>query len=69
MKNKKKIDTKSLPIEVRAEIALKKAVADAVARHKRMGHPIAVWRDGRAVWIPAEEIIVPEVDEADTGRR
>jgi hypothetical protein len=60
--NKKKTDTKRLPIEVRAEIALKEAVADAVARHKRMGHPIAVWKGGRAVWIPPEEIVVPDVD-------
>jgi len=61
-KGKKKADIKRLPMEARAEVALKEAVADAVAKHKRMGHPIAVWRDGRAVWIPLEEIVVPEVE-------
>lgn len=29
-------------------------------RHKRLGNPIVVWRDGRVVWIPAEEIEIPE---------
>jgi predicted ABC-type ATPase len=29
---------------------------EAIARHKALGLPIAVWRDGRAVQIPAEEI-------------
>lgn len=31
-------------------------VALAVEEHRRLGHPIAVWRDGRVVWIPPEEI-------------
>lgn len=44
--------------------ALNLARQDALRLHKRMGYPIAVWRDGRVVWIPPEEI---EVDlEADT---
>ncbi len=33
------------------------AVALAVEEHRRMGNPIAVWRDGRVVLIPAEEIV------------
>ncbi len=32
------------------------AIALAVEEHRRLGHPIAVWRDGRVVWIPPEEI-------------
>lgn len=53
---------KRLPLEVRAEMALKEAVADAVAKHKRLGYPIAVWKDGRSVWIKPEEIVVPKID-------
>ena len=29
-------------------------------RHKRLGNPIVVWRDGKVVWVPAEEIQVPD---------
>ena len=29
-------------------------------RHKRLGHPIVVWRDGKVVWIPAAEIRIPD---------
>jgi len=53
-------DVRNLPLKVKAEIALKEAVAEAIAEHKRRGNPIAVWRDGKAVWIPPEEINVPE---------
>jgi hypothetical protein len=50
---------KDIPMDVRAEMALKEAVADAIAEHKRMGHSIVVWRDGKVVKIPPEEIVVP----------
>lgn len=36
--------------------ALRQAVQEALQRHKRAGNPVAVWRDGRVVWIPPEEI-------------
>jgi hypothetical protein len=29
-------------------------------RSKRLGNPIVVWRDGEVVWIPAEEIRIPD---------
>jgi hypothetical protein len=38
--------------------ALDQAVADALLDHKRAGNPISVWRDGKVVWIPPEEIPV-----------
>ena len=63
MKNEKdqvKADVSKLPLKVKAEMVLKEAVAEAIAEHKRRGNPIAVWRDGKAVWIPPDEIIVPE---------
>ncbi len=44
----------------RAEDALKKAVARAIADHKRTGDPIVVWRDGEVVKIPADQIEVRE---------
>jgi hypothetical protein len=44
--------------------ALQKAVTRALIQHKRLGHSIVVWRDGKVVWIPAEEIEVPEEDQS-----
>jgi hypothetical protein len=42
------------------EAAVQAAVRDALIQHKRAGNPIVVWEDGRVVWIPAEEIEIPE---------
>jgi hypothetical protein len=53
-------DMKGIPLQIRAEMALKEAVAEAIAEHKRRGNPIALWRDGKVVVIPPEEIVVPK---------
>ncbi len=39
--------------------ALDRAVRKALIEHKRAGNPIATWKDGKVVWIPAEEIEIP----------
>ena len=31
--------------------ALRQAVRDALLDHKRAGNPVAIWQDGRVVWI------------------
>jgi len=48
----------------RAEEALRKAVAEAIAEHRRNRVPIAIWRDGKVVRIPSDEIMVrdPQVE-------
>lgn len=35
--------------------ALAAAVAKVVDDHRRRSRPLAVWRDGKAVWIPATQ--------------
>jgi hypothetical protein len=50
------------------EQALHKAVVQTIIRHKRLGNPIVVWRDGKVVWIPAEEIQIPD-EATDTGAK
>ncbi len=35
--------------------ALADAVAEVVENHRRRGRPLALRRDGKAVWIPATE--------------
>lgn len=47
----------------RIERALRAAVRDALQRHKRDGDPVAVWRDGRVVWLPPDQI--PTADESN----
>lgn len=43
-----------------AEQAMKVAVAEVVRSHKAHGRAIPIWQDGKVVWIPAEEIVVPD---------
>lgn len=44
-----------LPLEKRAEIAFKTAVAKAIDEHARLGLPVYIWRDGRVVELPPDE--------------
>jgi len=62
--NKKVSDT---PLEIRAEEAMRKAVARTIADHKRTGDPIVIWRDGKVVKIPADQIEIRE-PEAEYGQ-
>jgi hypothetical protein len=42
--------------------AMTEAVREALLRHKRLGNPVAVWREGRIVWLRPEEIPVEMVE-------
>ena len=42
--------------------AMQKAVREALLRHKQLGNPVAVWQDGRVVWLAAEEIPIEIVE-------
>jgi virulence-associated protein VagC len=44
--------------------AIRKAARLAWLAHKREGLPIPVWKDGKTVWIPPDEIEVPD-DESE----
>ena len=41
------------------ERVLQRAVNHALLMHKRLGNPIATWKDGQVVIVPPEEIVVP----------
>ena len=45
-----------LPMEVRAEMALKEAVEEVMQDHIRSGRPIHIWRDGKVVEVSAQEL-------------
>lgn len=44
--------------------AIRKATRDALLMHKKLGDPVVGWKDGKAVWIPAEEIDVDDEPDA-----
>jgi len=45
------------------DIALAQAVAEAVRQHKRMGQPMAVWMDGKTVWMSPDEFELADGSE------
>ena len=52
----------------RIERALRAAVRDALQRHKRDGDPVAVWREGRVVWLPPDQIPVADESSETPGK-
>ena len=36
--------------------ALETAAREAILRHKQLGHPIPIWRDGKTVLVSPEEL-------------
>ena len=52
------------------EKVFQRAVNHALWVHKRLGNPIATWKDGKVVIIPPEEISVeePEVQTEQSDR-
>jgi len=46
----------NLPLNVRAEMALREAVREALEEKARLGLPAYIWRDGKLIAVPPEEI-------------
>jgi hypothetical protein len=44
--------TRKISLTQKAMQALTEAVAIVVEDHRRRGKPLAVWRNGQAVWMP-----------------
>ena len=42
--------------KAKVESALRAAVLDALGRHKKAGNRVAVWRDGKVVWLSPDAI-------------
>ena len=43
-------------INIKAEKALKQAVAKTIQDHARTGDPIVIWRNGKVIWVPARQL-------------
>lgn len=50
----------SMPLAYKAEEAIKKAVAAIIEDRRLSGDPIVIWRDGKVVKIPVDQIEVRE---------
>ncbi len=48
------------------ELILQEGVRQALLIHKRLGNSIAIWKDGKVVIVPPEEIIIsPEFFDSE----
>ena len=45
-----------LPLEERAAMAMEEAVKGVIEEHIREGLPLYIWRDGKVVAVPPEEL-------------
>jgi hypothetical protein len=60
-----KLNRPPLPTEEQIMSAFNRGLRTALLQHKRAGVPIVVWEDGKVVQIPAEEILIPKLPDAD----
>ena len=44
-------------INMKAEKALKKAVAETIRDHARTGDPVVIWRNGKVAKVPASQLL------------
>ena len=50
----------------RIDAAIRKGARQALLAHKREGLPVPMWKDGKTVWVPPEEIEIPEEEPDPT---
>jgi hypothetical protein len=63
MSTKEPKDVRAIMLDGTAiQRALRESWIKTLDRHKRLGNSIVVWRDGKVVWIPAEEIEIPNTE-------
>jgi hypothetical protein len=49
-------DVLNLPLLERAAMAMEAAMEQVIEEHAREGLPLYIWRDGKVVAVPAEEL-------------
>jgi hypothetical protein len=45
--------------------AVRESIREALLMHKRLGNPVASWKDGKVVLIPADQISLDDFDSAE----
>ncbi|MBI5881748.1 MAG: hypothetical protein HZB91_01375 [Elusimicrobia bacterium] len=56
MRKKDKRKSRTKTIGFLAERAMREAVAEVIAEHRRTGEPLALWKNGRAVMVPPSRL-------------
>jgi hypothetical protein len=56
LEGKMRKDHKNMSLGDMADEALRKAVAGVVEKHRKSGEPLAVWRDGKVVRVPVDQL-------------
>ena len=64
---KSKTRSKFSKFALKAEKAFKKAVKEEIEDHARTGDPVVIWKNGKVVRVPAEQIL--REPSAKYGRR
>gem|GEM_PF-331027 len=62
-------DYKKMSLGEMAQAALSRAVARVVEEHRKSGQPLAVWRDGKAVYIPADQLSTSDENKGNFRKR
>jgi hypothetical protein len=52
----KRTKKKVLPLAERGEVTFRAAVAKVVKQHREAGVPLALWRNGKVVLVPASKV-------------
>ena len=64
MSEKKAVDIERIIREgTLVDEAIRKAIRDAMLMHRKLGHPVVGWKDGKVVWVPADQIEVEDEPE------
>ncbi|MEG3934087.1 hypothetical protein QUA00_12305 [Microcoleus sp. T2B6] len=50
------------PLHQKIDAGVKKAIAQAIEKHRRLGQSISIWQDGKVVTLSADEIPPLEKD-------
>lgn len=45
------------------DLAIERAGYDVVVRHRQLGVPLVIWREGRVVEVPPESVRIPDDDD------
>ena len=48
--------------------AIVAAARRVILRHRELGLPLVIWRDGQVVEVPPESVDLPDVDDTGTPR-
>ena len=55
--------SKAVDLEPKITKAMQRAGREALIRHKREGHPIVSWENGKVVLIRPEDIVIPPAED------